>query len=130
MVYHNAAMNISPSDFNVVSSLDNDNDGSVTYFCNYCNTKLYYESTDEKTGKKKYVCIKCGIELYPSNELVRKASKFETPQGQNKELLTATPADDDPKASSTRYVARQQNLSPFHKMLEGKGFKWVHYEER
>ena len=49
---------INPSDFNTISTLDNDkgDDGSVTYFCNYCNTKLYYQSTDELTGKKIYWC--------------------------------------------------------------------------
>jgi hypothetical protein len=67
------------------------------------------------------------IQYIPDNQLVRKASKFETPQGPNKELLTATP-NEDIEASKTQYIAKQ-NLPPLFKMLEGKGLKFKHYEE-
>src|SRR5215207_6738634 len=110
------------SDFNVVSTLDNDNDDSnVTYLCSYCNTKLHYQSTDEQTGKRIFFCLKCNIEYIPANQLVRKASKFETPQGPNKELLTAT-TDEKPKASSTPYFSADRDLSPLFRALQQRGF--------
>ena len=121
-------MNISPSDYNVISSLDNDDDSSVTYFCNYCNTRLHYQSTDELTSKKIFYCLKCGIEFIPANQLVRKANKFETPAGPDRELLTATP-NEEPKASPTKYVGSQQDLPPLFKALESAGLKFKHYEE-
>jgi hypothetical protein len=122
---------INPADFNTVSTLDNDNDNNdiVTYLCSYCNTKLYYQSTDELTGKKIYLCIKCNIEYIPANQLVRKSSRFETPQGPNKSLLTATPIEDiEGEASQTKYIGKQ-NLPPLFKALEGQGLKFTHYEE-
>jgi hypothetical protein len=120
-------MNISPSDFNVVSTLDNDNDDIVTYHCNYCNTRLHYQSTDEQTSKKIFYCLKCGIEYIPANQLVRKANKFEVPEGPNKELLTATPTEDI-GASQTQYIGKQK-LSTLFESLRGKGWKWTSYEE-
>jgi predicted SprT family Zn-dependent metalloprotease len=75
-------MNPSASEFNTVSTIDNDDNDSKTntYFCNYCNTKLNYQTTDETTGKQ-YWCTKCGISFIPANQLVKRSSKFETPQG-------------------------------------------------
>jgi hypothetical protein len=115
-------------DLNIVSTLDNDDDDNVTYFYNYCNTRLHYQSTDEQTSKKIFYCLKCGIEYIPANQLVRKANKFETPAGPSKDLLTATP-NEDLKASPTKYVGGQQDLPPLFKMLEGKGLKFTHYEQ-
>jgi hypothetical protein len=114
------------SDFNVVSSLDND-DNAANYFCNYCNTKLHYQTTDEGTGKHEFWCTKCGISFIPANQLVKKGSKFETPEGPNAEPLTAS-IDDNLVTSSTTYLAAQ-NLPPLFESLKNKGFKWVHYEE-
>ena len=119
-----------PSDYNITHSIDrqSDDDPDVTYFCNYCNTKLHYQSTDEQTGKRIFVCLKCNIPYIPANELVKRSSRFETPKGKNRELLTVT-IDGDPKASSTQYVNKQRDLSPLFKALEQRGFKFTHYEE-
>jgi hypothetical protein len=122
-------------DYNVVSFLSpeqrnssNDSSSTVTHLCSYCNTYLHYDRTDERTGKKIFVCTKCQIEYIPDNQHVRRASTLDAPEGPNKELLTATP-NDSPKASSTRYVDKQQNLSPLFRALEQRGFTFRHYEE-
>jgi hypothetical protein len=125
---------MNPSDYNVtsfVSDNDNDNEDSTTktYFCNYCNTKLSYELTDEITGKNGFLCAKCGITFFPSNQLVKRSSKFETPQGPNQEPLTASVDNSNNNASSTAYSSKG-NLPPLFTALKNKGFKWLHYEER
>jgi hypothetical protein len=125
-------VNPSPSDYNVasfISESDNEDSTTKTYFCNYCNTKLNFESTDEATGKNSFWCYKCGITFYPANQLVKRVSKFETPQGPNKEPLTASVDNSQNNMSLTAYSSKG-NLPPLFKDLAGKGFKWLHYEER
>jgi hypothetical protein len=118
-----------PSDYNAAHFIDrHDDDPNTIYFCNYRNTRLHYQSTDQETGKRIFLCLKCNIEYIPANQLVKHSSHFETPQGPHKELLTAT-IDADPKAPSTQYVDKQQNLSPLFKALEQRGFRFTHYEE-
>ena len=94
-----------PSDFNVALTLDNDSNDNLStiYYCSYCNTRLHYHSTDEPTGKKIFVCLKCGIEYIPANQLVKRSSRFKNPTGPQKELLTAA-WNKDVKASSTHEV--------------------------
>jgi|SRR5215207_712566 len=120
-----------PSYYNVVHSIDkhkDDDDPNTVYYCNYCSTRLHYQSTDQETGKRIFLYLKCNIEYIPANQLVKHSSHFETPAGKNKELLTAT-IDGDPKASSSQYTDKQQNLSPLFKALEQRGFRFTHYKE-
>jgi hypothetical protein len=124
-------MIINPADFNTTSTLSNDDgDDNVTYLCSYCNTKLHYQSTDGPTGKRIFYCLKCGIEYIPANQLMKKASRFETPQGAGREMLTAAP-DRDTEPFPTRYTdkQRQKNLSPLFQGLKNRGFTIRHYEE-
>jgi hypothetical protein len=111
-----------PSDFNTVSTLNNDDSKANTYYCNYCNTKLHYQSTDKATGKHEFWCSKCGISFIPANQLVKRASKFETPQGPDREPLTASVDHSNTNASSTTYFEKQ-NLPPLFQSLKDKGFK-------
>jgi DNA-directed RNA polymerase subunit M/transcription elongation factor TFIIS len=118
--------------YNITSTLSDsgrDDDPSTIYYCNHCNRMLYHKEQDKSTGKHVWTCISCNIEFYPSNQFVRKANRFEVPEGPNKEMLTAVP-NDDPKAFSTQYVSKHyNNLSTLFRMLEGRGFKFKHYEE-
>lgn len=51
------------------------------YFCKWCNRKLFYKEQDKETGKHIWVCIFDNIEVIPDNELTKKASSFEIPEG-------------------------------------------------
>jgi hypothetical protein len=134
IIINNHRMTINPADFNTTSTLSNDdNDDNVTYLCSYCNTRLRYQSTDGPTGKKIFCCCHCGIDYIPANQLMKKASRFETPSGSGsdgRELLAADPQE-DLRASPTRYVERERpgNLSPLFQALKNRGYKWTHYEE-
>jgi hypothetical protein len=78
--------------------------------------------------EKDFLLFEVWYRIHPSNQLVRKANKFEVPEGPNKEMLTATP-NENPKAFSSQYIDKQQNLSPLFKSLEQRGFKFTYYEE-
>ena len=64
-----------------------------------------------KRQKHEFICTKCNIIYYPSNEYNKKKNKFETPDGPNKELLTAAVNEDDddegtPIVSTTAHFAK------------------------
>jgi hypothetical protein len=83
-----------------------------------------------------YVCVKCTITYWPSQEPVKRKSVFETPGGPTDSHGNVIGDNDIPIAviespgepSPTSY--RKQNLSPLFKALEKQGFKITSYEER
>ena len=104
-------------------------------FCSYCNTRLTpYTQEDMKGG---YVCTKCTIEYWPTQQPVNKSSKFDLPGpptdshgnviGDNN-IPIAMIDDPNKQLSSTTY--KKQKLSPLFRMLEKQGFKITSYEER
>ena len=105
------------------------------YFCSYCNTRLTpYTQEDMKGG---YVCTKCTIEYWPTQQPVKKSSKFDLPGpptdshgnviGDN-DIPIAVIDDVNKEVSSTTY--KQQKLSPSFEMLKKAGFKFTSYDER
>jgi hypothetical protein len=105
------------------------------YFCSYCNTRLTpYTQEDMKGG---YVCTKCTIEYWPTQQPVKKSSKVDLPGpptdshsnviGDN-DIPIAVIDDPNKTLSSTTY--KQQKLSPSFEALKKSGFKFTSYEER
>jgi hypothetical protein len=98
------------------------------YFCNHCNRSLFL--TDKDT--QEYICTNCTITYYPNNQLVKKANKFDIPEGSDPSLDKTPPIVmiDEPnkELSSTSY--KQTKLSPSFEALKKSGFNFTSYEER
>jgi hypothetical protein len=69
---------------------------------------------------QEYVCSFCTITYYPNNQLVKKANRFEVPDGSgpNQDRVPPIAMIDDvnKEVSSTSY--KQQKLSPSFEMLK------------
>ena len=98
------------------------------YFCNHCNRSL--SLTDKDT--QEYIWTNCTITYYPNNQLVKKANRFEVPDGSdpNQNRVPPIAIIDEPnrELSSTSY--KQTKLSPSFEALKRQGFKITSYEER
>jgi hypothetical protein len=105
------------------------------YFCSYCNTRLTPLTQEDMKGG--YVCTKCTIEYWPTQQAVKKSSKFDLPGpptdshgniiGDN-DIPIAVIDDVDQELSSTTY--KQEKLPPSFEMLKKSGFKFTSYDER
>jgi hypothetical protein len=102
------------------------------YFCKRCNRQLFYREQDKETGKHIWICTFDNIEVIPDNELTKKATRFEYPEGSdpnvNKDIPIASIEDPNSSLSSTTF--RKQKLPASFQALEKAGFKFVRYEER
>ena len=103
-----------------------------TYYCSWCRRKLFYREQDKETGKHIWLCTFCNIEYIPDNQLVKKANRFEVPDGSDPSQDRVPPIAmiDDPnkELSSTSY--KQQKLPAAYEALRKQGFHWTNYEER
>jgi hypothetical protein len=102
------------------------------YFCSYCNSKLSPFTQEDKQGG--YLCVKCQIEYWPSQQPVKKANRFETPgplTNEHGDILgdidIPMVAMDNPEPSSTNF--KQKRLAAAYEALGRHGFKWLTYEE-
>jgi hypothetical protein len=98
------------------------------YFCNYCNRSLFLRDKDTQ----EYICSFCTIIYYPNNQLVKKANRFEVPDGLDPNQSRVPPIamidDVNKNVSSTTY--KQQKLTAAYEALKKQGFHWLNYEER
>jgi hypothetical protein len=98
------------------------------YFCNWCNRSLFLRNKEDQ----EYVCIKCNAIFYPNNQLVKKANRFEVPDGSDPNQSRVPPIamidDVNKSVSSTTY--KQQKLPAAYEALRKQGFKFINYEER
>ena len=118
-------------------AIDIKNSGSTIEkcFCSYCNTRLTpYTQENMKGG---FVCTKCTIEYWPTQQPVKKSSKFDLPGpptdshgnviGDN-DIPIAVIDDPNKELSSTTY--KKQKLSPSFEVLKKQGFKFTSYDEK
>ena len=97
------------------------------YFCNHCRRSLFLRDKDTQ----EYICTFCTIIYYPNNELVKKANRFEVPDGSDPNQSRVPPIamiDDVNKVSSTLY--KQQKLTAAYEALRKQGYRFVDYQER
>ena len=112
----------------VILNISKDSGRPKKYFCNYCHRSLFLR--DKET--QEYLCTFCTITYYPNNQLVKKANRFEVPDGsdpnQNRVPPIAMIDDPNKRLSSTTY--KQQKLTAAYEALQKKGFHFTSYEER
>jgi len=98
------------------------------YFCNHCHRSLFLRDKDTQ----EYICSFCTIIYYPNNQLVKKANRFEVPDGSDPNQSRVPPIammdDVNKNVSSTTY--KQQKLTAAYEALRKQGFRWTSYEER
>jgi CRISPR/Cas system-associated protein Cas10 (large subunit of type III CRISPR-Cas system) len=115
------------NEYNVVD-ISKSATGPKKYYCNHCHRSLFL--TDKET--QEYLCSFCNIVYYPNNQLVKKANRFEVPEGSDPTVDRSPPIvmmdDVNKELSSTLY--RKQKLTPAYEALRKQGFKFINYEER
>jgi hypothetical protein len=113
------------NDYNVIDISGKSSSPNDIYYCSWCRRKLFYREQDKETGKHIWLCSFCNIEYIPDNQLVKKANRFEIPDGSDPNVDRSPPIvmmDDVNK--------EQQKLSPSFEALKKQGFKFINYEER
>lgn len=115
------------NEYNVVD-ISGKNNSPGKYFCNHCRRSLFLK--DKET--QEFLCSFCNIIYYPNNQLVKKANKFEIPDGSDPNVDKSPPIvmmdDVNKNVSSTTY--KQQKLTAAYEALRKQGFKFINYEER
>ena len=111
--------------YNVIDISGQKDNISKKYFCNYCRRSLFLRDKDTQ----EYWCTFCSITYYPNNQLVKKANRFEVPDGSDPNQSRVPPIVmmDDPnkKVSSTSFSHR--NLPAAYEALQRKGFRFTNY---
>ena len=107
----------SNNDYNVID-ISGKNSSPKKYFCNYCRRSLFLR--DKET--QEFICTFCTIIYYPNNELVKKANKFDVPDGSDPNVDKSPPIamidDLNKELSSTTY--KQQKLQQRTKRCKRK----------
>lgn len=118
-------MSTNNNDYNVID-ISGKNASTQKYFCNYCRRSLFLR--DKET--QEYICTFCNIIYYPNNQLVKKANRFEVPDGSDPNVDKSPPIVmiDDPNKELSSTTYRNQKLPEAYRAL--KGFHWTYYEER
>ena len=120
------------NEYNVIDISGKSSSPNDTYYCNWCRRKLFYREQDKETGKHIWLCTFCNIEYIPDNQLVKKANRFEVPDGSDPNVDKSPPIvmmdDVNKELSSTSY--KQQKLPAAYEALKKSGFKFTSYEER
>jgi hypothetical protein len=114
------------NEYNVID-ISKDSFKPKKFFCNYCNRSLFLRDKDTQ----EYLCSFCNIIYYPNNQLVKKANRFEIPDGSDPNVDRSPPIvmmDDVNKDVSSTY--KQRKLLPSFEALKKQGFKFINYEER
>jgi hypothetical protein len=114
------------NEYNVIDISGKDSSSKPKkYFCNYCNRSLFLRDKDTQ----EYICTFCTIIYYPNNELVKKANRFEVPDGSDPNQSRIPPIamidDVNKNVSSTSY--KQQRLTAAYAALQWKGFRFTNY---
>jgi hypothetical protein len=111
-----------------IVDISKDSTGPKKYFCNHCRTSLFFRDKDTA----EYLCSFCNIIYYPNNQLVKKANRFEVPDGSDPNVDKSPPIvmmdDVNKELSSTTY--KQQKLPAAYEALKKSGFKLINYEDR
>jgi CRISPR/Cas system-associated protein Cas10 (large subunit of type III CRISPR-Cas system) len=115
------------NDYNIIDISGKDS-SPKKYFCNHCRRSLFLRDKDTQ----EYLCSFCNIIYYPNNQLVKKANRFEVPDGSDPNVDKSPPIvmmdEVNEAVSSTLY--KHQKLAAAYKALQHQGFKFTTYEER
>jgi hypothetical protein len=115
------------NEYNVVD-ISKDSFKPKKFFCNYCNRSLFLRDKDTQ----EYLCTFCTIAYYPNNQLVKKANRFEVPDGSDPNVNKSPPIvmmdNVNKDVSSTTY--KQLKLPAAYEALKKSGFTFTSYEER
>ena len=115
------------NEYNVIDISGKDS-SPKKYYCNHCRRSLFLRDKDTQ----EYICTFCTIIYYPNNQLVKKANRFEVPDGSDPNQSRVPPIamidDVNKNVSSTTY--KQQKLTAAYEALKKSGFHFTSYEER
>jgi CRISPR/Cas system-associated protein Cas10 (large subunit of type III CRISPR-Cas system) len=120
------------NEYNIIDISGKSSSPNDIYYCSWCHRKLFYREQDKETGKHIWLCTFCNIEYIPDNQLVKKANRFEVPEGSdpNQDRVPPIAMIDDPnkELSSTSY--KKQKLPAAYEALKKSGFTFTDYQER
>jgi hypothetical protein len=93
------------------------------YFCNHCKRSLFL--TDKDT--QEYLGTFCSIIYYPNNQLIKKANRFEVPDGSDPNVNRSPPIVmmDDVNSDLSCTLYKQQKLTAAYEALQHKGFTFT-----
>ena len=115
------------NEYNVIDISGKDS-SPKKYFFYYCNRSLFLRDKDTQ----EFICINCNIIYYPNNQLVKKANRFEVPDGSdpNQDRVPPIAMIDDVNKNVSATTYKQQKLPAAYEALRKQGFKFINYEER
>jgi hypothetical protein len=94
------------------------------YYCNLDNIKLHLQN--KETGE--YICPRCSTSYFPNlREKVKRANKFEVPEGRDKTPLLSLVDDTTTEEPSTVYKQPKLPWS-FENILKRPGVKLLDYQ--
>ena len=100
------------NEYNIIDISGKDSSNLRNIICNHCRRSLFLRDKDTQ----EYICSFCNIIYYPNNQLVKKANRFEVPQGSDPTVDKSPPIvmmdDVNKEVSSTMY--KEQKLSALH----------------
>jgi hypothetical protein len=128
--------NTNPDDTSVAINIKGSATPNNTYYCNWCNRKLFYREQDKDTGKHVWFCTFCTVEFIPDNQLTKRKSVLKA-AGPDIDFYGNVIGDSDGhripittmdvrEVSSTSYT--HIDLPKAYKAL--KGYTWTSFEER
>jgi CRISPR/Cas system-associated protein Cas10 (large subunit of type III CRISPR-Cas system) len=109
--------------YNIIDISGKDSSSPKKYYCNHCRRSLFLRDKDTQ----EFICTFCNILYYPNNQLVKKANRFEVPDGSDPNVDKSPPIVmmDEPNKELSSTLYKQQKLAAAH-----QGFKFTTYEER
>ena len=108
------------SEYNVIDISGKDS-SPKKYYCNHCRRSLFLRDKDTQ----EYICTFCTIIYYPNNELVKKANRFEVPDGSDPNQSRVPPIamiDDVNKECIFNNIQTAETNSWLMKPYESKDF--------
>jgi hypothetical protein len=119
------------NEYNIIDISGKNTSPNDIYYCSWCRRKLFYREQDSQTGKHIWLCTFCNIEYIPDNQLVKKANRFEVPDGSDPNVDKSPPIvmmdDVNKDVSSTLY--KNQKLTAAYEALRKQGYTFTNYEE-
>jgi CRISPR/Cas system-associated protein Cas10 (large subunit of type III CRISPR-Cas system) len=115
------------NEYNIID-ISGKNSSPKKYYCNHCRRSLFLRDKDTQ----EYLCSFCNIIYYPNNQLVKKANRFEVPDGSDPNVDKSPPIvmmdNVNKDVSSTLY--KKQKLTAAYEALKKAGYTFTSYEER
>ena len=95
------------NEYNVLN-ISKDSTGPKKYYCNHRRRSLFLRDRDTQ----EFICTFCNIIYYPNNQLVKKANRFEVPDGSdpNQDRVPPIAMIDDPNKELSSTTYKKQKL--------------------